>query len=136
MTRILALLLAALPTLATADTITTGNAAADDVIAKALAEHEVFITCSSLSKTNHDQIVKNWQSDAIESASILSQNKVPPEAIAAFVAAAKVEALLPAPGTPYSEVKTLCDAQPNWEDAYWTFNMTFLALKLPGAFAQ
>jgi hypothetical protein len=132
MIRSLVLLLFAMP--AAAQVIPTGTPAADILLSQAIAEHRVFLTCSALDPATHAQITQNWQRDVAAAAAILTANKVPPEAITAFTAAADPLALMPAEDTPWTQVKALCDTQPDWQQRYFKLNFTVLDLKLPGAF--
>ena len=127
-----ALALLPLPTLA--QIIPTGSPAADILLSQAITEQRVFLTCSSLDPAAHLLVVDGWLRDVDAAIAILTEQKAPPEAIAAFKAAAAVEALLPAPGTPFEDVKQHCDANPEWQATYARFNFTLLELKLPEAF--
>ncbi|WP_137111304.1 hypothetical protein [Rhodobacter sp. SY28-1] len=127
-----ALLLLATP--AAAQVIPTGTPAADILLSQAIAEHRVFLTCSALDPATHAQIAENWQRDVTAAAAILTANQVPPEAVTAFTTAAQPENLMPAPDTPWAQVKTLCETQPDWQQRYYQFNLTILELKLPAAF--
>ncbi|MBL9050214.1 MAG: hypothetical protein JNK19_08900 [Tabrizicola sp.] len=128
------LLALAFTTQATAQVIPTGTPAADILLSQAIAEHRVFLTCSALDPAIHAQILTNWQRDTTAAAAILAAQDVPDEAIAAFTAAAKPEALLPAPDTSFEDVRQLCDANPDWQQRYFQLNLTVLDLKLPGTF--
>jgi hypothetical protein len=130
----LALALTLLASQATAQVIPTGIPAADILLSQAIAEHRVFLTCSALEPQTHAQILTNWQRDVTAAAAILKTHNVPPEAITAFTAAADPTALMPADDTPFSEVKQLCDSNPDWMPRYYQFNLIVLELKLPGAF--
>lgn len=128
---LLALLLP-LPTLA--QVIPTGTPTADILLATAIAEHRVYLTCSALDPVTHAQITENWQRDVAAATAILTAKAVPPDTIAAFTAAARPETLLPAPDTQFDDVKQLCDANPDWQTLYFQFNLTMLELELPKAF--
>ncbi|MCX7286020.1 MAG: hypothetical protein NTW20_00245 [Rhodobacterales bacterium] len=117
-----------------AQIIPTGTPAADILLSQAIAEHRIFLTCSALDAVTHAQILQNWQRDVTAAAAILTANAIPPEAIAAFQAAAKPENLLPAAETPFDAVKALCDSNPDWQTRYDQQTLTVLALKLPQAF--
>lgn len=134
--RLLAILAAlTLPvTPATAQIIPTGSPAADILLSQAIAEHRVFLTCSALDPTTHQQITETWQRDITAAAAILTAHQVPPEAIAAFTTAASPETLMPAPDTPWGQVQALCATQPDWQQRYAQLNLTILDLKLPAAF--
>jgi hypothetical protein len=123
-----------LTTQAQAQIIPTGTPAADILLSQAITEHRAFLTCSALDPATHAQITENWQRDVTAAAEILTANKVPAEAIAAFTAAAQPQALLPAEGTPFEDVKQFCDANPDWQTRYYQLNLTILKLKLPKAF--
>ena len=128
-------ILALLPTTPTlAQVIPTGSPAADILLSQAIAEHRVFLTCSALDPATHAEILANWQRDTTSAAAILTANNVPPEAITAFTTAADPAALMPASDTPWSDVQSLCATRPDWQSAYYQFNLTILDLKLPGAF--
>ncbi|RYH93527.1 MAG: hypothetical protein EON48_19675 [Acetobacteraceae bacterium] len=129
-----AALLAAFATPLAAQVNPTGSPAADILLTKAIAEHRVFLTCSALDGLTHDQILTNWQRDTAAAVTILKAKAVPSDAITAFSSAADPAALMPAPDTPWAEVKGLCDTQPDWQKSYYEFNLTVLELKLPGAF--
>jgi hypothetical protein len=128
------LTVALLTTPATAQIIPTGTPAADILLTQALAEHRVFLTCSSLDGLSHPLILQNWQREVSSAVATLTANNTPAEAIAAFTAAANPENLLPAEDTPFSEVKQFCDAYPDWQTDYARLNYTILDLKLPKAF--
>ena len=123
-----------LATPALAQVIPTGSPAADILLSQAIAEHRTFLTCSALDPLTHRQILANWQKDTAAAIAILQIHNVPPEAIAAFRSAADPAALMPAPDTPWVDVKRLCDTQPDWQQTYYAFDLTILDLKLPGAF--
>lgn len=123
-----------LTTPAHAQIIPTGSPAADILLTQALAEHRVFLTCSSLDGLSHPLILQNWQREVSSAVATLTANNTPPEAIAAFTAAAKPENLLPAEDTPYFEVKQFCDANPDWQTLYAQLNWTILDLQLPRVF--
>jgi hypothetical protein len=125
-------LLLPLPTLA--QVIPTGSPAADILLSQAIAEHRVFLTCSALDPQLHAQILTNWQRDTAAAVAMLTTNKVPPEAIAAFSTAADPAALMPAEETLWADVKAICDTRPDWMKSYFELHFTVLDLKLPGAF--
>lgn len=129
---LLTALLLALP--AQAQIIPTGSPAADILLSQAIAEQRVFLTCSSLDALSHGFIVDGWTRDVSAAVATLEVNNAPPEAITAFTEAAKLENLLPAPETPYSELRQLCDSHPDWQTLYAQLNFTILELKLPRAF--
>ena len=124
----------ALTTPTQAQVIPTGTPAADILLSQAITEHRVFLTCSALDPQLHTQILTNWQRDTAAAVAILTTNKVPPEAINAFTAAADPAALMPADDTPWADVKALCDTRPDWMKSYFELHFTVLDLKLPGAF--
>ena len=123
-------------TQATAQVIPTGTPAADILLSQAISEHRVFLTCSALDGTVHPLVLQNWQREVDAATATLTANQVAPGAIAAFTAAAKPENLLPAPDTPWAEVKEFCDTYPDWQTDYARLNFTLLELKLPKAFGQ
>jgi hypothetical protein len=127
-------LLAFLITPALAQIIPTGTPAADILLSQAIAEHRVFLTCSTFDPATHQQITDNWQRDVTSAAAILTARQVPPEAIAAFTTAADPRALLPAPDTPFADVRQLCDSNPDWQQHYFRLDLIVLELKLPAAF--
>jgi hypothetical protein len=128
----LATLLLATPL--SAQIIPTGTPAADILLSQAIAEHRVFLTCSTLEPQTHAQILTNWQRDTAAAVAILKTHNVPPEAVTAFTKAADPAALMPTPDTPWAEIKALCATQPDWQKTYDDFHLTILDLKLPGAF--
>lgn len=119
---------------ATAQIIPTGSPAADILLSQAIAEHRVFLTCSALAPLTHQQILTNWQRDVTAAAAILKAHNTPPEAITAFTKAADPKTLMPAPATPWAEVRSLCDTHPDWQKTYSELNLILLDLKLPEAF--
>ncbi len=123
-----------LPLPAQAQILSTGTPAADILLSRALADQQMFLTCSSLDGETHARIVQGWQQDSTAAASVLAANTVPADAIAAFTSAAALESLLPAPGTPYSEIKQFCDAYPDWPTRWSGLDFTVLAQTLPKAF--
>jgi hypothetical protein len=125
-------LLLATPTLA--QVIPTGSPAADILLATAIAEQRVFLTCSALDPEAHGLIAMAWAEDIARAAAILTENAVPAEAIAAFTAAAAPTALLPTEDTAFVEVMRFCDTHRDWPETWGQFNFTILDLKLPGAF--
>jgi hypothetical protein len=128
---LLALLLS---TPATAQIIPTGTPAADILLSQAITEQRVFHTCSAFDVQTHQSILDLWASDAAFAAEVLAGNNVPPEAIAAFTAAAAPRALLPAPETPFEDVKQFCDTHPAWQTRLAQFDFVILANDLPKAF--
>jgi hypothetical protein len=131
----LALALAiALTSPAGAQVASTGTPAADILLGRAIAEHRTFLTCSALDPATHARITANWQRDVTAAAAILSANQVPPEAVAAFTAAADPANLLPAPDTSFEDLRQFCTATPDWQERYAQLNLTILDLKLPQAF--
>lgn len=114
--------------------VPTGTPAADILLSQAITEHRTFLTCSALDPAIHAQIAANWQRDVAAATALLTANKVPQDAITAFTAAADPAALMPAEDTPWTQVKALCDTQPDWQQRYFQLNFTVLDLKLPGAF--
>jgi len=94
----------------------------------------LFLPCSSLDGFTHPQIVKNWQRDVDAATATLTANNIPPEVVAAFTTAARPENLLPAPDTPYEDVRQICAAQPDWQTTYALLRFTILELKLPRVF--
>lgn len=123
----------ALATQATAQVIPTGFPQADILLSQAITEQRAFLTCSALDAYSHGFILDNWQKDSAAAVAILTDRKVPPEAIAAFQAAAKPENLMPAPDTPIEDVIQFCEGSPDWQVAYARFDFTILAQKLPEA---
>lgn len=119
---------------AAAQVIPTGTPAADILLSQAIAEHRVFLSCSALDPVAHALITENWQRDTAAAAQILGARNVPPDAIAAFTAAADPAALLPAPDTPWAEVQGLCATHADWQDRYKRFDIVLLEVTLPGAF--
>jgi hypothetical protein len=122
-----------LTTPAAAQIIPTGTPAADILLSQAIAEHRTFLTCSALDPALHQEIATAWQQDTAAAATALAANEVPPAAIAAFTAAAAPENLLPAPDTPFDNVRQLCAGQPDWLDRY-RLTPIRLATALPQAF--
>jgi hypothetical protein len=127
-----ALLLHSPPVLA--QIIPTGTPAADILLSRALSEQRIFLTCSSLDGYAHPLTLQGWAREVAAATKTLTENNVPPEAIAAFTKAAQVANLMPAPDTPFSEVKELCEAYPDWQADYARLSFTILEIKLPQAF--
>lgn len=119
---------------AAAQIIPTGTPAADILLARALADQQMLFTCSSLDAETHAAVVLGWRQDASAASAILAANNVPADAIATFTTAAAPENLLPAPDTPYSEVKQFCDAYPDWPARWEKQDFVPLAVALPKAF--
>jgi hypothetical protein len=130
--RFLATLLLTTP--ATAQIIPTGTPAVDILLSQAITEQRVFLTCSSLDSLAYPLIVQGWQADAAAAIATLTAKNVAAEAIAAFTEAAKPENLLPAPDTPYEDVKQFCDAHPDWQTTLAQLGFTVLDRHLPKAF--
>jgi hypothetical protein len=127
-------LLALLPTATLAQIVPTGTPAADILLTQALAEQRVFLTCSALDAVPHGVITGNWERQTAAAAIILADNNVPAEAIAAFAAAARPEALMPDPDTPFDSVRALCAGQADWPERYALLRYILLDRDLPGAF--
>ena len=123
-----------LTTQATAQVIPTGTPAADILLSQAITEHRVFLTCSALDPATHARIADTWQRDVTAAAAILTANKVPPEAIAAFSTAAAPNALMPGAETPWAAVKGLCDTHSDWQTRLAQFDFTLLGQRLPQVF--
>ena len=119
---------------APAQIVPTGTPAADILLSRALAEQRVFLTCSALDAQSHGFIVKGWEREVAAALATLTANNVPPEAIAAFTEAARLQNLLPAPDTPFSEVQQFCAATPDWQTTYARLEWTILELNLPRVF--
>ena len=132
MIRAAALLLLATPS--SAQIIPTGTPAADIALSQALADQRVFLTCTALDPDNHRIAVEFWQQDTAAAVAILTENSVPPEAIAAFTAAADPETVALPPDTPFAEVTDYCQAQPHWFMRWSRRDFTELARVLPEAF--
>jgi hypothetical protein len=120
-------------TAAQAQIIPTGTPAADILLTKALAEQHIFLTCSALEPQTHQQILQNWQRDVTAASAALAAAKVPQDAVTAFTTAAMQENLLPAPDTPFEDIRQLCDSQPDWATRYAQMNYTILEFQLPQA---
>jgi hypothetical protein len=134
--RYLVSLALALPlvTPAAAQIVPTGVPAADILLTRALGEQRIFLTCSALDGEAHRRIRQDWDRDVAAALATLSANTVPADAIAAFTEAARVETLMPSPDTPWSEVRQLCDATPDWPSRTARRSFTILALTLPPVF--
>jgi hypothetical protein len=128
-----ALLTAALAGPATAQVIPTGSPAADILLSQAIAEHRLFLACSVLDPVAHAAIAKAWQADVAAATRLLADHKAGAEAIAAFAAAASTDLLLPAPDTPFADVRTFCDQHPDWASRYAAGDVIRLADSLPQA---
>jgi len=128
----LAALLVTTPT--AAQVIPTGTPAADILLSQAITEQRVFHTCSAFDVQSHLSILDLWASDAAFAAEVLAGNNVPPEAIAAFTAAASPQALMPAPETPFEDVQQFCATHPAWQTRWAQFDFIILANALPKAF--
>lgn len=118
-----------LPTLA--QVIPTGTPAVDILLSQAIADQRVFLTCTALDTANHQTALDFWQEDVAKAVTLLTAAKVPPDAIAAFTAAAAPENLLPAEGTPFAEVMDFCAAQDHWFEHWSRRDFTELAASLP-----
>ena len=122
-----------LPLSATAQIIPTGSPTADILLTTALSEQRVFLTCTALDAANHQTALTFWQGDVAAALALLTERNVPAEAIQAFRAAARPEALMPAPDTPFAEVQEYCAAQENWPQGWQRRDFTELARALPEA---
>ena len=120
-----------LPLSATAQVIPTGTPAVDILLSQAIADQRVFLTCTALDTANHQTALDFWQEDVAKAVTLLTAAKVPPDAIAAFTAAAAPENLLPAEGTPFAEVMDFCAAQDHWFEHWSRRDFTELAASLP-----
>lgn len=125
---LLATLLLALP--APAQVVPTGSPAADILLSRAIAEHRVFLTCSILDAEAHARIRTAWEGDVATALRLLGDRKIDPAAIAAFDAAARPEALLPTPETPFVDLRALCDQHPDWASRYAAGRFVQLAPEL------
>jgi hypothetical protein len=119
---------------ALAQVIPTGTPAADILLSRAIAEHRVFLTCSSLDGLAYPTLLANWKREVDAAVATLNANAVPPEAIAAFTAAAAPAALLPAPDTPFADVLQLCTTNSDWQTRYERQTYILLETMLPKAF--
>ncbi len=129
-----ALLAMLLPLTAQAQIIPTGTPGADILLTQALGEQRVFLTCSALDGVAHPLVLQGWARDVAAATATLTTNAVPADAIAAFTEAARLENLLPTAETPWSEVKQLCDATPDWQTTYAQLRFTILEVQLPRVF--
>jgi hypothetical protein len=127
-------LAALLATSASAQIVPTGTPAADILLAQAIADHRVFLTCSALDAPLHQQIVATWQRDVTTAAGVLTANSIPPEAITAFQAAADPKVLMPAEDTPFAQVRQFCDGHADWQKTYAQRDHTVLERALSQAF--
>jgi hypothetical protein len=130
----LAAFLALLPLPARAQILPTDFPAADIILTQALAEQRVFLTCSALDPAMHEIVARSWAEDVQAAQAIMAAEGVTVEAAAAFTAAARSAALMPAADTPWTEVRQLCDAHRDWPVRYGRLDFTILRLKLPAAF--
>ena len=116
-----------------AQIVPTGSPAADIVLSQALADQRVFLTCTALEPESHRLIIDFWQADVAAAVAFLTEKGVPPEAIAAFTAAADPAALALPPDTPFAEVVDYCQAQTHWFIRMNRRDFTELARALPEA---
>lgn len=121
----------ALSTATQAQIIPTGTPAADILLSQAITEHRVFLTCSALDPAIHARITESWQRDVTAAAAILADHQVPPEAITAFISAARPAALMPAEDTPWAEIKGLCDTHPDWQSRLSQSDFIILGQRIP-----
>ncbi|WP_374647366.1 hypothetical protein [Tabrizicola sp.] len=124
---------ALLATPAAAQIIPTGSPTADILLTTALSEQRVFLTCTALDAADHQTALAFWQGDVDAALALLAERNVPAQAIQAFRAAARPEALMPAPDTPFAEVQEYCAAQENWPQRWQRRDFTELARALPEA---
>ncbi|CAN1548146.1 hypothetical protein MCELHM10_02058 [Paracoccaceae bacterium] len=129
---LLAALLLTTPT--AAQVIPTGTPAADILLSRAISDQRVFLTCTALDPENHQTALDVWQQDVATAVTILTDHKVPPEAITAFTTAAQPENLLPPEDTAFAEVQHFCAAQDQWFQHWSRRDFTELAAQLPEAF--
>ncbi len=132
-------LLAAVTLLATpaaAQIIPTGSPTADILLTTALSEQRVFLTCTALDAADHETALAFWQDDVGAALALLAERNVPAQAIQAFRTAARPEALMPAPDTPFAEVQEYCAAQDGWSRRWHRRDFTELARALPEAMPE
>ncbi len=96
------------------------------ILDTAMTEARVQLTCTSLERESHAVLTENWQTSVAETLQFLATRGVAPANLAAFTASALPGALLPAPDTPFSEVKAFCDSHPDWLRDLRAFRGTFL----------
>lgn len=125
--------LALMPASAFAQIVPTGTPAADILLASAIADYRVFVTCSLLDPAAHTKVVTGL-SDEIRRASVILKAKgVPDATIAAFIAAADPATLVPAPDTPFAEVQEYCGDHSDWSERWQGRDFTGLDRDLPMA---
>jgi hypothetical protein len=129
---LLAALLLATP--AQAQILSTGTPTVDILLTQAIAEQRIFLTCTVLMGETHSFVTDLWTKEVATAATVLAENGVPAQVVAAFTAAAQPEALLPAPDTPFDAVRQLCAADPDWITRLNRMDMINLARALPEAF--
>lgn len=104
-------------------------AQAEAFVTRAIAEHRRFQTCLSLLPRDLDGSVQIWNRMAAEAAAVLAEQPGTEALIATLNTSALPGALLPAPETPFIEVRTLCLADPDWHRRMMLFDF----LQLPAA---
>jgi len=130
MTRLSVTIAALAVALAAPVTAQDRSAQAQALIDAALAEHRVFLTCSSLEPATHAVIRQDWERMAADSDAILAQLGFPLLFRLAFRAASRSEALMPPDDTPFAKVRALCDANPDWATDRAALRFTILNLHL------
>jgi hypothetical protein len=133
MMRFALLTLLALAPQATAQVIPTGFPAADILLSQAIAEHRVFLTCSTLDPEAHAAIQRGWETDVAAATRLLTEGRIAAEAVVAFTSAADPAAFLPTPETPIADVQALCTQHPDWATRHAAGDFIRLAQDLPRA---
>lgn len=104
-------------------------AQAEALVNQAIAEHRRFQTCLSLLPRDLDGSVQIWTRMAADAAAVLAEQPGTEALVAQLHTSALDGALLPAPETPFIEVRTLCLADPDWHRRMMLFDF----LQLPAA---
>lgn len=110
-------------------TVPTRIEAAEALVAQAIAEHRRFQTCLSLLPRDLDGSAQIWTRMAAEAAQVLASEPGTEALVATLEASALEGALLPAPETPFAEVRALCVDDPDWHRRMMLFDF----LQLPAA---
>ena len=117
---------------ASAQIIPTGSPAVDILLARALADQRVFLTCTALAAETHEAALDLWQADVTATVALLGEKAVAPDVITAFTAAADPATLALPADTPFAAVADYCRAQADWLTRWTSRDFTQLARALPG----
>jgi hypothetical protein len=118
--------------------LSAGSAVAQDpntaiaaILDTALAEQQVFLTCTATSLKTHVFLRDAWARDVADGLQILADAGYPTDRIDAFTIAAMPENIILPATTPFGEVVAFCDANQGFERGVTTLTYTILRHALP-----